>query len=1220
MAINTNILKTYAPEARRAFIAAVKARAARFGITETGSSPIREEGNVAIINGQPYPRSFAKQRRNLDHKIGVRGYDAVMEEVAYTWFNRLAAIRYMELHDYLDHGIRVLNHPNGGSTPEIVEKATSVDLPGLKREQVVALKLDGTKEEELYRMLIVAQCNALHAAMPFLFERINDETELLLPDNLLHSESLIRQLVERIPEADWQHIEIIGWLYQFYISEKKDQVIGKVVKAEDIPAATQLFTPNWIVKYMVQNSLGAKWLATHPESSIRAKMEYYVEPAEQPDEVQSQIEITTPNVLDPEKLTFLDPASGSGHILVEAYNLFREIYLERGYRLRDIPRLILEKNLYGLDIDDRAAQLSGFALLMRARSDDRQILSPQAPASLNILALQDANNIDVDSIVQSMVDVPEQIEGVRSSWERVEGAITQSDVSAGADRERKTIDFLVTAFAQAKERGSLITVPEVLIDDILHLKKVVDENLANPLLDTWEHEYAANVLSPLVRQAALLCKRYDVVSANPPYMGSKGMNGFLKAWAERNFTDSRSDLFAMFIERCMSFCSPGGRVAMVTMESWMFLSTYERLRSKILSHGTLNSMVHMPYLGKGGTSMGINFGTVAFTLDTSPRPAYRGSYSCVRYFETDALGVPFEFPVQNERRSEASSEDFWKIPGAPIVYWASGNVLSLFDRRNSLRDALNTREGLTTGSNDRFLRLWHEVSISKIGFDVGSTQESIKSGKRWFPYIKGGEFRRWSGNFEYVVNWFNDGEELRRFSDPTTGRIRSHNYNGDFGFRPGVTWPGMTSGKFSSRFVPEGFMFDAKGPMGFQSQAVSPEYIVAFLNSVVAKYLLGMLAPTMDFKLGHILNLPLVATSEERSTKLATGAIIAAKADWDAYETSWNFASSPLLAEIGDHSIRHSWLKLRESHRDQTNKMSLVDVQNDRDFIESYGLGDVLEPIARPEEITLHCNPAYRYGSDKSEEEAETLLLADTVRDFLSYAVGCMFGRYSLDAPGIVLASQSQTLQEYLARVPSSRFMADLDNVIPVMDDVWFTDDATDRFFEFLRVTFGDEGFAENLEFIEAALGKDVRKYFKRDFYADHLRRYKKRPIYWLFSSGKEKAFEALVYLHRYNEGTLARMRLEYVVPLQTQMSGRVQRLTDELGTGNLSSSETKKRNVELSKLQKQQEELRRFEEELHHFADQRITLDLDDGVKVNYGKFGNLLADVKTIAGEKDD
>ena len=1207
MAINTNILKAYAPEARRAFIAAVKARAARFGITEQGSSAIREEGNVAIINEQPYPRSFARQRRELDQKIAIRGYAAVMEEVAYTWFNRFAAIRYMELHDYLEHGVRVLSHPGGGPIPEIIEKAAQVELPGIKREQVVALKLDGTKDEELYRLLIVAQCNALHAAMPFLFEKIEDETELLLPDNLLHSESLVRQLVDRIPEADWQHIEIIGWLYQFYISEKKAQVIGKVVKSEDIPAATQLFTPNWIVKYMVQNSLGAKWLATYPNSALRQKMEFYIDPGDQPVEVQAQLNAETPRTLDPEAITFLDPASGSGHILVEAYDLFKEIYLERGYRLREIPRLILEKNVYGVDIDDRAAQLSSFALLMRARADDRHILLGDSPVKLNVLSIQESDGLDAEGIAETLLPEGKRVD-LLPVGDLLPDTIAQPALSVvdAPTIERKAIAELVQFYSGAKAFGSLLSVPISLKRALPDLSRRVREGAGSDLLRSanWKHIVAQ--VAPLISQSDILSRKYDVVAANPPYMGSKGMNGHLKQFAEKAFPDSKSDLYAMFMDRALNLVHPSGMIAMINMQSWMFLGSYEKVRLKILSESTITSMAH---LGERAfdTIGGAVVSTTAFVCRRRHFPRYVGTFLRVVDFPSERQKADaVREAISNSQCGwvyRSCLEDFARIPGWPVAYDATTAVVDAF-AGGMLEDKFISDGYLKTGNNAKYIRYHWELPAS--GRSIGGP---------WRDHPKGGDFRRWDGNKECVVRWTPDS--ISHYRRDRISRILDEKY-WDL---EGISWSAVTSGKPSFRFLCSSDIANNAALCIFPREPSDLLPALAYLNSSVGEFLIKYRSQTMNVLSGDVLGIPMAPTLSSTSEGVASRCIELSRRDWDARETSWGFDGSPLLAlGLREGSLSQAYQAVRSEWNAITTELRSLEEKNNLVFIVAFQLEGQVSSEVPLEEVSLLCNPHYRYGSEKAADDLERQLLMDTICEFISYAVGCMFGRYSLDAPGLILANQGETLQDYLNRVPQPSFLPDADNIIPVTEDLWFSDDVAERFLEFLRITFGEERFTENLRFVEGAIGKDVRKFFKRDFYSDHLRRYKKRPIYWLFSSGKEKAFEALVYLHRYNEGTLARMRLEYVVPLQSQMAGRIQRLSDEVRTGNLSSSETKKRNAQLEKLQKQQDELRRFEEELHHYADQRIQLDLDDGVKVNYGKFGNLLAEVKAITGGKDD
>lgn len=1212
MAINTSILKSYAPEARRNFIAAVKTRAARFGIVDGRSASIQEQGEVAIINGQAYPRTVARQCRDLEGKIHLRGFDSVMEEVAYTWFNRFAAIRYMELHGYLDHGFRVLSHPTGETTPEIVQHAEKVELPGLRADRVVELKLDGRKDEDLYRMLLVAQCNTLHAAMPFLFERINDETELLLPDNLLHSDSVIREMVDRIPEVDWQEIEIIGWLYQFYISEKKDQVIGKVVKSEDIPAATQLFTPNWIVKYMVQNSLGAKWLATYPDSPIKAKMEYYIGPAEQPGEVQRQIEAETPKSLDPEKLTFLDPASGSGHILVEAYDLFKEIYLERGYRLRDIPRLILEKNLHGLDIDDRAAQLAGFALLMRARADDRQLLSGP-PVLLNLLALQESNGLNADSIATAVLPSSARFD-LLPTGDLLPDTLAQPTLGIVEEpfNARETISGLVNLFTDAKTFGSLLSVP-LALSDALPTLSMEPPAVSDGLLDLAAENSAKRILSSFVRQAEMLARSYDVVAANPPYMGMGAADKSLKAFLAANFPEGKIDLYSAFILRCFAFSRD--KVSMVVQHSWMFLSRFEDLRRSILGSHRLLSIAHLG--ARAFESIGGEVVQSAI-FAASTRPA--GGY--VPCFLDATAGNYAE--KQNAVRQRAvrtyhqPQERFLGLPKAILAYWASEGALHAFESCKPLERLAKPRHGMATSNNARFLRVWSEVSWDRIALGCESREQSLASGGKWFPYNKGGGSRKWFGNNELVVNWEDDGKEIIELAKSLYGSPSRQIQNTAYYFRRGITWSSLSSADIAMRSNGVGFLFDSKGNSMFFDSEDELEVFLAICNSKPAASFMRMLAPTLDFNAGAVGQLPVPKLSADERVRLSSAAMKAvelSKQDWDRYETSWEFLASPFVQmRTSNRRIADCWVELQESlesavHSLQSCERSINDV-----LIKSYGLEGELTSDVDAASLTLTANP-YRLV-----DNTQDWLVTGAIKDLVSYAVGCMFGRYSLDEPGLILANQGDTLADYLAKVPNPSFVADADNIIPMLDDNWFEDDVTDRFLEFLRVTFGAEHFDENIAFVEKAIGKDIRKSFKRDFFSDHLKRYKRRPIYWVFSSGKERAFEAIVYMHRYNETTLARMRMNYVVPLQSQMANRIERLATELSGPNLSSAERKRKDTQRAKLIKQLEELGRFEEELRHLADQRIRIDLDDGVKVNYGKFGSLLAEVKAVTGGTDD
>ncbi len=1194
--MNTGNLKSYAPQARRDFIAAVTARANLLGLSETkGALQVAEaevKYEVVMIAGRAWPVKVDEQRRKLVARINQYGFAQTTEAVAYAWFNRLAALRYMELHDYLGHGRRVLSNPQGG-LPEILtyalDLAESNALPGLSANTVRELKL-ANQDPELYRLILIAQCNALHRAMPFLFEQLGDETELLLPENLLLTDSVVAKLVQSIPEEDWQQIEIIGWLYQFYISEKKDQVIGKVVKSEDIPAATQLFTPNWIVKYMVQNSLGAQWLATYPGSPLKAQMEYYIEPAEQAAEVNAQLAAITPTSLNPEELTLIDPASGSGHILVEAYDLFRAIYLERGYRQRDVAKLILEKNLFGLDIDERAAQLTGFALMMKGRADDRQLF--ERGVRLNVMALVDSAGFDAERLAQ----------GVKF-----------------ADYGLRLADLteLKDLFEHATTFGSLIQVPEGLAEKLPELKQLSEATGQDLFVSG-----ALRRLGPLVQQAELLAVQYDAVVANPPYIGGQYQTPILKKFLQEQYKGYDKDVFSSFFDRDLAFSKPGGRLGFMSPFVWMFISRYEFLRDRLITNETINSLVQLEYSGFEGATVPI----CTFTLQKGHVEGQRGCFIRLSDFRgADNQGPKTLEAIRNRSCGwlfEALQDEFRNIPGSPIAYWASEAVHQCFSEHRRLEETIDTREGLTTGSNETFLRLWWEVSRHDIASTAWRKLADHPRDSRWYPFTKGGDFRRWAGNVIHVVDWENDGARARKFVDPSTGRVRSHNYNGEYAFRPGFTWSAISSALFAVRNVRGGHMFDTKGPMGFAAVGKDTYSAQSLLNSNVVMHLVKMMAPTLDFKLGHVLNMPYVDVPEAPS--IAEKCVAISEPDWDAYERSWDFQSLPPLTASSAPTLESSYTAWIAQNRDTIAEMKRLEQENNRLFIDAYGLQGELTPDVPIEQITLTVNPAYRYGGKLSKEELWTRFRQDTMAELVSYAIGCMMGRYSLDAPGLIYAHSGNTGFDASRYI---RFPADADGIVPLTDELWFEDDAALRIREFLLAVWGETSLEQNMTFLADNLGRKasespeeaIRRYLADTFFKDHLQTYKKRPIYWLFSSGKQKAFQALVYLHRYNAGTLSRLRAEYVVPLTGKMQGKIELLDKDVAASS-STAQRNKLSRQLEKLRKQHLELLTYDEQLRHFADQRIELDLDDGVKVNYGKFGDLLAEVKAVTGGKGD
>ncbi len=1174
--MNTSNIKKYAPQARNDFIAAMRKQAAKYGITADNILPVEQKGDLLLIGETVFPLSVLKPRDKLIKRIQASSFEQTIDYIAYSWFNRLCAIRYMECKGLLDHGRRVLSSADGSAgLPQILEECLDIDLPGLDASRVAELKLDGNKDEELYRELLLAQCHALNQVMPLLFEQVSDESELLLPDNLTKTDSLIRDLVSSIPEEDWSDVQIIGWLYQFYISEKKDQVIGKVVKSEDIPAATQLFTPNWIVKYLVQNSVGRLWMMAQPESTLANDWEYYIQPAEQTDEVNAQLKQLIDvrisedgDTLNPESITVLDPACGSGHILVEAYDCLKAIYLERGYRSRDIPRLILENNLYGIDIDTRAAQLASFALLMKAREDDRRLFSN--PPKLNIIALQDSQLERLDAFSQDLAST----------------SIAQADLKE-----------LLDLFEHASTFGSLIQIPQAFAKKLPDLESKLNEALESG--DIFAQQSAQELL-PLVQQAKILAKKYDAVIANPPYMGGKGMNAALKDFAKKQFPDSKSDLFAMFIERGFDWCKDSGFNSMVTMQSWMFLSSYEAMREKLLQDRTLSCMVHM-----GNGVMGIAFGTAATVMLNNHISNYAGSFSYCENDDVNEFGIPKQFPVQNERLKTAKPDNFKKIPGSPIAYWVSERVRDVFENSPPLVKIADTRLGMATADNNKFLRLWHEVNMNKTSMGEKNREAAQESQKKWFPYQKGGDFRKWYGNMDYLVNWFNDGQDIRNFIDKKTGKVRSHNYNLDYIFKEGVTWNALSSSDTSAR-ISKSSLFDNAGSSLFP---FDPKYIkpcLAFINSKLIKSLIKLISPTLNYQPGDMGKLPFYFNEIQLPdlSNIVSKLVSIAKSDWDSYETSWDFTENPII-RTQEPNLEQAFNTWQQQNTDAVSEMKHLEEENNKLFIDAYGLQDELTPEVPDAQITL----------TRADREKDSQRL-------VSYALGCMMGRYSLDEPGLIYAHAGN--QDFDAS-RYQKFPADADGIIPLTEMHWFEDDATHRIQEFLTAVWGKDTLDANMLWLAESLDKKasetaedtIRRYLASKFYKDHMQTYKKRPIYWLFSSGKQGAFQALVYLHRYNESTLARMRTEYVMPLISKMAAMVNSLQSEIENSD-SAAEIKRKEKELQNLHKQQAELSSFEEKLRHYADQRISLDLDDGVKVNYGKFGDLLAEVKAVTGEK--
>ena len=859
--MNKNAIQKFAIWARNELIAQVSQRAYQYGIDESGFG----DASADTLNGRLLTAEEKSQRQELIKQIKEKGYQQVMEEVAYTWFNRFIALRFMEVNNYLPSHIRVFSDASGAFKPEILNDVLHLDLPGLDSSKV-AEYIESNDTEALYRYLLMTQCNALNSALPVMFERMGGYTEMLLPNNILRQDSVLGHMVSDIPEEDWQDaVQIIGWLYQYYNTELKDDTFAQLKKnvkitKERIPAATQLFTPDWIVRYMVENSLGRLWLEGHPNAELHDGWKYYLDEAEQEPEVETQLAKLREEykTIKPEEIKVIDPCMGSGHILVYAFDVLMQIYTSAGWDQREAAQSILKNNLFGLDIDDRAAQLAYFAVMMKARQYDRRLLTRGIQP--NIYSIRESNGIQAMTIEYFHKDDP---------------------------KLKADIDRIVTEMRDAKEYGSILNITPV---DFAGLYARFDE-IRNDI--NMMQMSALDELLPLVRCAELLAQKYDVVVTNPPYMGSGNMNGKLASFIKERYPNTKADLFSACMERGLHWAKKYGYTSMITMESWMFLSSFEQFRTNIINGSSITSLVHMPYLGKGGTSLGISFGTVAFVISSHRVQGYCGDYSCIRYYETDDNGIPLSFPVLNERRKHSCSDTFLSVPGGIIAYWISDEMKKAF-QGNKIGNYLVTREGMATANNDLFLRLWYELPISHISFNT-KYGDVLETEKCWVPYNKGGEFRKWYGNNDYVVNWRNDGFLIRNNTDPKTGRIRSHNYNGEYAFQRGITWSALSSAKISVRYCPEGYLFDSKGAKGFAAQISTLEQCQALINSCVGLSYLEFLSPTIDFKVGDIIQIPYVEPSDSKIEMLTEQCIKDSRNDWDSYESSWDFKRNPLV-------------------------------------------------------------------------------------------------------------------------------------------------------------------------------------------------------------------------------------------------------------------------------------------------------------------------------------
>lgn len=1166
--MDKNAIKKYATWARKELISRVAQKAQQYGITETEMV----DAGADSVNGKVLSAEEMQQRRALIAQINEKGYQQVMEEVAYTWFNRFSALRFMEVNGYLPSHVRVFTDENNEFKPQILAEALHLELDKLDKNKVYALK-ESEQTEELYKYLLIVQCNALNSILPGMFQTIADYTELLLPDNLLREGSVIEQMISQIPEDNWQDaVQIIGWLYQYYNSEKKDEVFAALKKnvkitKENIPAATQLFTPDWIVRYMVENSLGRMWVEGHPDTKTQLlptpeeqaaytagvrdkedhKWHYYLEEAPQEPEVEQQLAAIRKQyvALTPEEIKVIDPCCGSGHILAYLFDVLMHIYESYGYTARDAVTSILQNNLYGLDIDDRAAQLAYFAVMMKAVRYDKRFLKrkdedgePDVPQP-HVYAIQESNYLE------------------------------KADVEFFCNGKLSLTDAMQTILTQlydAKEYGSILTITPQDWDALYaRFDEVADES-------SFHRESIRKNLLPLVRVAQTLAQKYDVVVTNPPYMGSSGMGVKLAEYVKKNYPDSKSDLFAVCIEHGNQMVKPNGMNCMVTMQSWMFLSSFEKMRMNLLQTKTITNLMHMENM-----VMGIAFGTAVTVFRNGHINRYKGTYNHVRY-EDIQNDIPKEFPIAENRFAQVSTDNFAKIPGSPVAYWASEKTMRLFELPH-------IEEGYTSGgrnkthNDEKYLRLLWEVPRSS----------------KWALYAKGGAYRKWYGDIEYLVRWTDSSRiEYARHG----GLIRE-----DFWNKKGITWTIVTAYKTSFRIKQAPVIYSSVSPTIFAKNFVFSEYDLGFLNSKVAEHLLSVVNPTLATNVSDILGMPIKVDQKPRISEFVEKCIEISQNDWDSFETSWDFTRHPFIKaitkypnmmDIGNIYLAECYDIWAGECEERFEKLKANEEELNRIFIDIYGLQDELTPEVEDKDVTVR-------KADLSRD----------VRSFISYAVGCMFGRYSPTYDGLAYAGGTWDDSKYNIYKP------DADGIIPICDDEYFEDDMMGRFVEFVRVVYGDSSLEDNLRFVANALGgkgqpkEAIRNYFLNDFYTDHCKIYQKRPIYWLFDSGKKNGFKCLIYMHRYQPDTIARIRTDYVHEQQARYRTAIEDLEKQVAAAT-STSERVKLTKQLNKVQAQDTELHQYEEKVHALADQMIKLDLDDGVKHNYEIFKDVLAKIK--------
>lgn len=1209
--MNKNKVKTFAIWARNNLIERVKDRAYKIGIEDNKIKDIEEfEGGFRVVGSKEVFNILPAHRRALINEIKAKSFDEVVEDVAYTWFNRFIALRYMEVNEYLPIGIRIISSEiPGKKEPDIISRVGEV-IRELKLDaDLVYSLLDSGRNsdrEKLYKYILIRQCNELGEIIPSLFEKIEDYTELLFPDNLLEDGSILRKMCSDIEEKDWkQEVEIIGWMYQYYISEKKDKVFDDLKKnikitKENIPAATQLFTPKWIVKYLVENSLGTMWLQGHEDEILKKELKYYLQAGNQESEVNEILEKIKLNrkALNPEEIKILDPCMGSGHILLYTFDVLYKIYKSASYPEREIPRKILENNIFGLDIDLRATQIGAFALVMKARSYNRRFFREveKKPLKLNIEAIEESNGI---------------------TYEMIEY------FSQGNNELREDLYYLVNSFKDGREYGSILRVEEInfqALED--RLREVYEEN--NFIFSDYK-QTILNKLPKLINQGKIMSNKYEICITNPPYMGLRGANDTLAKYLTAKYPLSKHDLFSVYMEVCKNYLKKDGIYAMVNQHSWMFLSSFLELRTKLLEESTFISMIHL-----GSRVFEDNVGTivqnVAFINQNSEIPKYKTRIIDVT---KDNTAIEKEIKIMSicnetntHRTYDIGLKKLMTIPTKPFAYWINDNILNIFNTLDKFETIAKPRQGMATSDNKRFLREWYEVDINKINFMATNSEEALESKKKWFPYNKGGEFRKWFGNNRFIINWENNGAEVKDYASKLYKSYSRTIKNEEFYFKSGLTYT-FISEDMGVRYSPQGFIFDVAGSSIFFNDKSIEKTILALLCSKVANMFLDIMNPTYNIQVGDLKNIPInknIFKSEVKSIidDTVEENIAISENEWDNFEISWNFKRHPLLRWIKEsdfngitmEAIFNLWEKenIRIIEKLKSNEEKLNKI-----FIDIYGLGEELNPEVPYKDITLR----------RADVESD-------IKSFISFAVGCIMGRYSPEVEGLVYGGgdfkdkwdfinnkvrqveRDDKGEVTINRWVESRFMPKFDNIIPITEEAYFSEDIVAKFIQFVELIYGKDTLEENLNFIACSLGKkdgetsrqSIRRYFFKEFYKDHIKMYSKKPIYWLFDSGKNEGFKALIYAHRYDSSTVAKLRTEYVHTMQRKYEDELSRLELVKNSQEYNTRERAEARKKSDKLKRQIEELIEYDEIVGYIANEKVDINLDEGIKKNYDKF----------------